>query len=124
MPQNIARSFDAGAAIAAFRIVRFGAAENAVIQSAAATDAHLGVVDQPGGSASGARTDIVISGPSRVEYGGAVTRGDLLTSDASGRAITATAAAGANIRIIGVAMVSGVLGNIGLVNVQPGSFQG
>ena len=59
-----------------------------------------------------------------VVLGGAVTRGDLLTSDANGAAITATAAAGTNIRVIGIALVSGVAGDIIPVLLNPTSFQG
>jgi len=47
-----------------------------------------------------------------VEYGGNVTYGDKLTSDSVGRAI-ATTTAGNN--VIGIAMVSGVIGDLGEV---------
>jgi hypothetical protein len=59
-----------------------------------------------------------------VTYGGTVTRGQLVISDSTGRAITATATAGTNVRTCGVAMVSGVVGDLGAVLLTPGSFQG
>ena len=113
----------ASAAIAYGRVVRL-TADTTVAQSAAATDAHFGVCAQPGGALANQRCDIVISGTPEAEYGGTVTRGDLLTSDASGRVITATAAVGANIRIIGMATVSGGVGDIVEILVSQGSFQG
>jgi len=66
----------------------------------------------------------VLSGVATVEYGGTVTVGALLISDSTGRAIAATAAAGTNVRTIGVAMVAGVVGDLGAVLLSPGSFQG
>ncbi|HVT36064.1 MAG TPA: ubiquitin-activating E1 FCCH domain-containing protein [Nevskiaceae bacterium] len=83
-------ALNAGAAIAAYRICKFGADDTTVIQSAASTDAHIGVsTDVPAGGA-GDPIDLVRIGLSPVEYGGSVTRGDLLTSDANGKAVTVT----------------------------------
>ena len=98
--QGLQKSYTAEAAVAAYRIVKLGAA--------VAND----------------RIDIVRSGISEVEYGGTIAAGDLLTADASGRAIVATAGAGTNVRVIGVAEVAGVLGDIGSLLIDPGSFQG
>jgi hypothetical protein len=113
----------ASAAIAQFRVVRL-TADLTIAQSAAATDAHVGVCAQPGGAAINTRCDFAVSGIVEAEFGGTVTRGDLLTSDASGRVITATAAAGANVRVIGLAMVSGVVGDVQEILLSQGSFQG
>ena len=119
----LTKSFDAEAAIARFRIVKFGSGDGAVVQAAAATDALMGVADAPGAE-SGRRADVIVQGVAEVEYGGNVTRGALLTADADGKAVAAAPAAGANCRVIGVAMVSGVSGDIGSVLVSPGSMQG
>lgn len=116
------RTYTAGAAIAARRIVKFSA-DYTVIQAAAATDAAVGVADLAA-VAAGDRVDVSREGIVPVEYGGTVTRGDLLTSDASGRAVTAAPAAGVNNRIIGIAEVSGVVGDIGSVLLSIGSTQG
>jgi hypothetical protein len=59
-----------------------------------------------------------------VEYGGNVTRGDPLTSDGDGKAITATAAGGSNVRLIGIAGSSGVLGDIGSAIISQSLMQG
>ena len=117
------KTFVAGAAINPNSLVKFGSDDNTVVPAAAATDAIIGVVNNVG-AASGDRVDVIMIGAAEVEYGGNVTRGDLLTSDANGNAITAAPVAGANARLVGVAMVSGVSGDIGSVMVKPGSMQG
>lgn len=116
-------SYDAGAAIAKRRVVKFGASEKLVVQGAAAADALIGVSTDIA-SAAGERVDVVRSGVAPVEYGGNVTRGAPLTCDAQGRAITAAPAAGANVRLIGFAEVDGVSGDIGSVAISLGVMQG
>ncbi len=113
----------AEAAIAPYRIVKFGAADGGYVQSAAAADFNAGVCESVG-PASGERLDVVKAGIADVEFGGTVTRGQPLTSDANGKAVTAAPAAGANVRIIGFAEVSAVAGDIGQVWVKPGIMQG
>lgn len=129
------KSGNAEGAIAAHRIVKFGAADGGLLQAAAATDAMFGVSTELS-ALTGERCDVIKLGDADVEYGGAVTRGDELTADASGRAIAATrhthtentgvayvqnAATGTATlqRIIGIANVSGVLGDIGSVAIAP-----
>jgi len=121
---DLIKSFLAGAAIAAHRIVKFGADDDHAIQSAAATDAHIGVSGNLGAAAAEERIDITMDDVAEVEYGAAVTRGDLLTADANGMAIPAAPAAGVNNRIIGTAMVSGVLNDIGSVLIGQNQIQG
>lgn len=122
--QGLVKTFNTGAAVPRSRIVKFGADERTVVVGAAAADALIGVSDDVPAPATGDVVDVVLSGVATVEYGGTVAAGALLTSDATGRAITATAAAGSNIRFIGVAMVAGVVGDLGAVLLSPGSFQG
>ncbi len=123
---DLIKAFFAGAAISPARLVKFDADDRTVIQGAAAADFVFGVSDSSPipAAASGERVDVVISGIAPVTYGGTVTRGQLLMSDSTGRAITATAAAGTNVRTAGVAMVSGVVGDVGAISLSPGSFQG
>ncbi|MDR3382305.1 DUF2190 domain-containing protein [Cupriavidus basilensis] len=113
----------ADGAIGKFRIVAQGASDGAVKQGTSGTDSLLGVTE---GFAyvAGDRPSIVRSGIADVEYGGVVTRGAPLTSDASGRAIVAAPAVGVNMRTIGFAEVSGVVGDIGSVLVAPNQIQG
>lgn len=60
---------------------------------------------------SGEAADVGYDGVSKAVYGGTVTRGDYLTTDSSGRLVTATTGQLA----CGVARVSGVIGDIGSV---------
>lgn len=114
----------AGAAVTKFRIVKYGSNDNEFIQGAAATDKVCGVADAIGAEAAGDPLDVVRSGLARVEYGGTITRGDMLVSDANGKAVAAAPSAGTNNRSIGIAEISGVSGDIGIVDVRPQQIQG
>jgi hypothetical protein len=111
--EGLAKTLIAGAAVAARRIVKFGSSDTAVIQASAAADLSIGVSDL--GGDSGEYTDVIVDGIALVEYGGNVTRGQLLTADSDGKAVAAAPAATASARVIGVAMLSGVSGDIGSV---------
>ena len=121
---DLVKPFFAGAEISPARLVKFDADDRTVIQGAAAADAVFGVSDIVSAAASGERVDVIMSGIAPVTYGGTVTRGQLLISDSTGRAITAAASAGANVRTAGGAMGSGVVGDVGAISLSPGSFQG
>lgn len=121
--EGLAKTFYADAAITKHRIIAAGSADNYATPATAATSKSIGVSDALG-AAVGEPFDVILDGIATVEYGGTVTRGDLLTSDANGKAIVAAPAAGSNVRVIGVAMVSGVSGDLGAVNIQLGSMQG
>jgi hypothetical protein len=103
----------AGAAVTANSFVVAGSADNTAILASASTSKILGVSGNLD-AASGQPFDITILGIAKVKLAGAVTRGDLLTSDSAGLAVelsdtilgTASAHSG------GVAMQSGVSGDI------------
>ncbi len=118
--EGLQKTLLAGAAVAKNRIVKFGSSDTAVVQASAATDLLIGVSDSLG-AASGDPIDIILDGIALVEYGGNVTRGQLLTADADGKAVAAAPAATASARVIGVAMLSGVSGDIGSVMLSTGS---
>lgn len=119
----LVKNAKAEAAVPAFTIIKYGAADGQVLPGAAVTDKLVGVsTDIP--AAINERCDYIASGRADVLYGGAVARGDQLTSDASGRAVTAAPLAGVNNRVIGVAAVSGVLGDVGAVDIFPSTVQG
>lgn len=80
----------AGAVIAAFRFVKPGDADGEVLQAAGSTDYICGATGTLGASAD-ERIDIHDVGMVEVEFGGAVTRGQPVTSDADGKAIAAVA---------------------------------
>ena len=113
----------ADAVINAFSIVKFGTTDGHIVPAAAVSDSLVGVSTDIA-AAIGDRADVIVHGLADVLYGGTVTRGDLLTSDASGRAVTAAPAAGVNNVVIGVAFVSGVVGDIGAVIISQGKVQG
>lgn len=118
------KTFKPGAAISGYRIVKFDSDDDTVIQGAAATDLLMGVANSLGAAATEDRVDVHVAGIAEVEYGGVVTRGNELTSDGDGKAVAAAPAAGVNNRIIGIAMKSGVSGDIGSVLIAPSMKQG
>ncbi len=124
MNRGLMRVYDAEGAIAPCRIVKHGANDGGALQASAATDAVMGVSDSQIARDAGQRVDVVKSGFAHLELGGTVERGDPITSDAAGKGVKATPAAGANARIVGWAEVSGVSGDIIDVNVIPGQIQG
>lgn len=121
MPRTLILPFTATAAIAGRRILKHGAADGAAVQATAATEAFIGVSD-PMGAPAGGVCDVHLDGPTEIEFGGPVTRGDKLTADAEGRAILANPAAGATAEIVGRALVSGVLGDFGRVHLARSTF--
>ena len=114
MGSTIARAFNAGAAITAYSIVKFDTVEGQVILATANTDSLLGAVGQLGANAAGETVEVQMSSQERVVLGGTVTRGDMLTSDANGKAVSITNAAtqAASVFTIGQALQSGVSGDI------------
>ena len=117
------KSYNAEAGLNPYTIVKFGASDFGVVTAAAATDKLIGVTREFG-SASGEPVDVIHDGITYVKLGGTVTRGDFLTSDASGQAVTAAPGVGVNNRIIGYARQSGVIGDVIDVVIEPGSVQG
>jgi hypothetical protein len=121
-----AKTYTAGGTVLGYRILLFSAA-GVVAQASAATDASIGVAkgfgDVPVADevsyATGDRVDVIRAGIAEVRYGGTVTLGALLTADANGKAIVATAAGQA---VIGRAEVAGVENDIGSVFLSPGQL--
>ncbi|PPQ17959.1 DUF2190 domain-containing protein [Bradyrhizobium sp. AC87j1] len=120
---GLTKSYTAEGAISANTIVKVGANDYGILQGAAATDKLIGISTEIP-AISGERADVVHEGIADLKLGGTVARGDLLTSDATGQGVTAAPAAGSNVRIIGMALISGVVGDIIPVKVAPGSLQG
>lgn len=121
--QLLVRNYKAEGAIAAFTVVKLGAADGGVLAAAAVSDKLVGVSTDIA-AAINERCDVILAGVADVLYGGTVTRGDPLTSDASGRATTAAPGAGTNNRIIGIALVSGVVGDVGSMQIAQSIMQG
>ncbi|WP_315804042.1 capsid cement protein [Bradyrhizobium sp. SZCCHNS3002] len=120
---GLTKSYTAEAAISANRFVKVGANDFGVLTGAAATDKIIGASTDID-AASGERCDVVLEGIADIKLGGTVARGDLLTADASGQGVTAAPAAGVNNRIGGMALISGVSGDVIPVKIAPSSLQG
>lgn len=118
------KNYTAGGTVNQYRVVKFGSADGVVVQGAAATDLLIGVSCQPGAVASGDRVDVVRCEFADVEYGDTITRGKKLTSDADGRVIEAAPAAGANVHVVGIAEVSGAVGDIVPMFIELSVMQG
>lgn len=117
------KNLTAGAAIAAFRLVKLSAAET-VVPAAAATDNVIGV-NADVAPALGERCDVALMGIAFVEAGAAVALGAMVTSDASGRAVAAAPAAGSNVRVVGVALEAATAaGDVIRVLLEAGVMQG
>lgn len=121
---GLIKAYIAAAVIAPFRICKPSGTGNEVVQAAAATDLSIGVTGEVGAAAIGDTVDLVRTGLADVEYGGNVTRGQELTSDADGKAIAAAPGAGVNHRVIGIAEVAGAAGDIGKFLIAPSVKQG
>ncbi|ARR52036.1 DUF2190 domain-containing protein [Rhizorhabdus wittichii DC-6] len=117
------KNFKAGGAVGARLFIKFGSADDTVVQAAAATDLIIGVSTDIDAD-TGQPVDVHTDGIREVVYGGNVGRGKKVTSDADGKAVEAAPASGANSQIGGIAMVSGVAGDIGLVKLAPSVMQG
>lgn len=114
---GLIKSRNATATILARRFVTEGAVDGAGAQASGSAVNIIGVSSELD-TAAGERCSVIMVGNvAEIVFGGNVNRGDALTADAQGRAV-ATTTAGA--RIGGTAEVSGVAGDIGTVNVNPG----
>ncbi len=112
---TLIKTFHAPAAVEGYRVVTFATGINAVEAADAVTDPLLGVTTSIGSQDNG-RCDVIVAGVSEVRIGGAVTKGDVLTADASGRAVTA---AGTD-RVVGIAMADAVADDIAAILVAQG----
>lgn len=111
-----------GSGVSPYRIVKRRDATT-IQQASAATDKFLGIsqADEPSGSGT-IRTAFI--GIVFLEYGGTVSWGDPLTSDANGKGVAAAPAAGVNNTLIGICMQDGVSGDIGLCLITISVMQG
>ena len=105
---GIYKNFEAEGEIGPYVIVTHGTTDYAVKAAPGAPVALVGTTDELGKLSNG-RVDVCTGGIPEVALGGTVAAGDPLTSDASGKAVKATAAGN---RILGFALVSGASGDI------------
>lgn len=123
--RDIIKSYSAEGAISPCRFVKPGANDYGVLAAAGATDKIVGISMPLITVATGDTVDVMHDGIADLQLGtGGATRGDLLTSDATGNGVTAAPGAGTNNRVGAVALVTGVAGDIIPVLLTPGSVQG
>lgn len=121
---GISKSVKSTAAIAvANTIAKFGADDNTMSLATAVGDSLTGVF-QHTTSAANEQVEVMLTGISDLKLGGTVVRGDKVTTNASGQGVVASPAAGVNNNTIGVALQSGVSGDIRPVLLCPGKVQG
>lgn len=113
---TLIKTFTCGSAIAGYTLVTLASAAGAVEAANAVTDVLIGVTTQIGSQDNG-RVDVVMGGVTEVKIGGSVTKGDVLTTDASGHAVTATQATD---RVIGLALQTAVAGDIASILLAQG----
>lgn len=116
MGNNKLKSYVASGAIQPRRFVKFGTTDTQVVQATAADGAVVFGISDVIGANDTARCDVFVADYADVEFGGTVTRGQAVTSDAQGRAV----AAGAGAQSCARAMVSAVAGDIGAVKIERG----
>ena len=117
--RDFERTFVAAADLSAkqFFIVKLDSSANGVALSAAATDVHIGVLQNT--PASGEAATVRFLGTSKVVAGAAITKGAYVASDASGKAAATTAdkdnaigialeAAAADLDVIEILLLAGV----------------
>lgn len=117
------KSFVAQAAVAGNLILKPGTADFTVVPAAGPTDLLLGTSDSLD-KAIGEMVDLDLRPIDEVRLGGAVTRGQPITSNAAGKGVVPAPAAGSNVRIIGFALKSGVAEDVIPYLRAPGVMQG
>lgn len=108
---GLEKSFRCAAAIAEARLVVFGANDDTVALATASTGEIIGITQHATGAA-GDEVRVMLTGIAELRLGGTVTRGNRLTSDANGQGVAIGAVAGTNYNSIGMALASGVSGDI------------
>lgn len=117
------RGYKAQGTVGARRIVKHGSADQTCVIATAATDKLIGTSDSLD-KVAGEVVDVDQRRIGEVVLGGTVARGDPLTSDAAGAAVLAAPAGGSNVRLIGYADQSGVVGDVIFYLIEPGHMQG
>lgn len=114
---TLTKAYDASGAVGAYLCVKFGASDGVVSASNATTDKTIGVATSLA-AADGERVDVIRAGIAEVIYGGNVTRGDALMATTGGKVVLLVA--GAGVRCVGIAEVSGVANDVGSMLIAPG----
>jgi len=117
----LTKSYIAGAAIAACRFLKHGAADGKAIQATDASAAVLGVSVENVAAALDASVDCIKAGLAYLELGGNVTRGAILIPDANGKGVAAVITPGTEQHAGAIAEVAGAAGDLIPVQVIAGT---
>lgn len=112
----LTKAFVAGNTIAGNRIVFQPANDDGVTAAGNSSDLSIGITESID-VVTGERVDVILVGIADLKLGGSVARGQLVTSGAAGVGVAAITAG--TDRVIGVALASGVSGDIIPVLVAP-----
>jgi len=121
--RDLVHAYKAGGAIAAYSLVKIGAADGEVLQATAVSDAILGVTTSIA-AASGDTVDVAHEGIVDVKTGGVIARGAWVTTDGSGLGVASAPSAGTNNSVIGRALETSASGDIIRVLLSINQIQG
>lgn len=117
-----ARNYVAGGVIPARSQVKFSA-DGVVVVATSPTDDSIGVSAELD-VVQGERVDVFRTGSAEFRAGGVIARGKFFTTDANGAAVAAAPGAGVRHRVLGIAEVSVVAGDIFDGEISPGFITG
>lgn len=115
----LTKSLTATVRIPKLTLVTFGAADGSGVPATDATKYIRGVSSDIDTEIGQRASVFMVGNIADVTYGATIARGDPITADAQGRAIKATTAGQ---YCVGFAEVSGVVGDIGSIDVSPFIF--
>ncbi len=115
----LTKAYKAGAAIAACRLMKVGAADYLAIQATDGAAPILGASVQNMPAELNQTVDVVRAGLTYVEAGGSINRGQYVTADANGKAIAAVIVAGTPLYVAGTAEIAAVAGDLVPVMIAP-----
>ena len=123
MTPGLTKTYQASAAVAARRIVKFSG-DNQVAQASASGDDMIGVSDMSADVAQGGRVDVRRTGIAELELAGPIGRGKPVTADANGKGVLCNPGAGTSASYIGfLEAVDGAAGDIADVFICPGRLR-
>lgn len=104
----LVKSFVAESPIPRNRFIKVGTTAGGILLATAATDLIIGISSDVVDADTGDFADGNLIGVSNIKVGGTIAYGARVTSDSTGRAITAVG----TVRVGGIAMAAGVLNDI------------
>lgn len=119
----LTKTFTAGAAIGANKLVKMGSNDGEVIEAVDGAATIVGAAPDVA-TASGDRIDVQVAGIAKVKSGGTITRGGFVTASTAGVGVASAPGAGVNSCVAGYAMESCASGDLFGVMIAPSRIQG